>query len=435
MPADQRCDELPHSVAAERKRTEFRELLLESFDRAFHDRDAAMLADSAPTGFDAVALAPLLVAGTRPKLAAFVAGQVLWRFPRGANHAPQKGPHFNGRWRAAEEREAHDPSRIVVDDDGQPTAEGGMLWIGKRPPRAPQPHQHGDGRQIDVQHVVGALGGDDAALALTPTLSHREREILCFREAFRGERRFRFLVPHPPDCRGAQMQPGARQHFGQLLLPQRGAQRLDSLHGIPHEIRELIHRCAQLHQRVGAVLIQPVCIDVLDKPVHPTPPYLPLRRGGGIHFATTILLRHAIAESPSVPQADKTVGGAAAKAAEQKVVSGGLAGSLEKARKAATDGKEIAPGLFKYQEAEPISGYAQHHLWPQAMGGPKEGWTVFARQPHQMVEGIQGRLNTFLRGKTGLGQRELEAFGRANPEQLLPYLREFYKKEGIPFPY
>ena len=106
-----------------------------------------------------------------------------------------------------------------------------------------------------------------------------------------------------------------------------------------------------------------------------------------------------------------------------------------KGRKAAAEGKEILPGLFRYQETPRIPGYEQHHLWPQAMGGPRNGWTVYARGPHATVEGIQGRLNSFLRGKLNLQQRELEQWARENPKKLLPLLREFYKAEGIPFTY
>ena len=112
-----------------------------------------------------------------------------------------------------------------------------------------------------------------------------------------------------------------------------------------------------------------------------------------------------------------------------------LARALEKARKAAAEGKEILPGLFRYQETPTIPGYQQHHLWPQKMGGPRDGWTVYARNFHATVEGIQGRLNSFLRGKLNLQQRELEQWARDNPKKLLPLLREFYKAEGIPFPY
>jgi hypothetical protein len=125
----------------------------------------------------------------------------------------------------------------------------------------------------------------------------------------------------------------------------------------------------------------------------------------------------------------------AAQDAERLVIEQKLAGSLEKAQRAAKEGKEIIPGLFIYQQTPTIPGYAQHHLWPQAMGGPREGWVVYAKQEHATLEGIQGRLNTFLRGKTDLPQRELESWGRENPDKLLPLLREFYKGEKIPFPY
>jgi hypothetical protein len=108
---------------------------------------------------------------------------------------------------------------------------------------------------------------------------------------------------------------------------------------------------------------------------------------------------------------------------------------LEKAKKAAKQGKEILPGLFKYGEDPNIPGYAQHHLWPQAMGGPLQGWTVYAKQPHQKDTLIHGRLKTFLIDKLGMPWMKLQEWARANPEEILPYLRKFYKTEGIAFPY
>jgi hypothetical protein len=34
-----------------------------------------------------------------------------------------------------------------------------------------------------------------------------------------------------------------------------------------------------------------------------------------------------------------------------------------------------------------------------------------------------------------MAQRELEEWARQSPAQILPLLREFYQREGIPFPY
>ena len=114
-----------------------------------------------------------------------------------------------------------------------------------------------------------------------------------------------------------------------------------------------------------------------------------------------------------------------------------LARALEKARKAAAEGREILPGIFRYQETPTIPGYQQHHLWPPSDGRSlRDGMTVYARNVHATVEGIQGRLNSFLRGRLNLQQRELEQWSAGdNPKKLLPLLREFYKGEGIPFPY
>jgi hypothetical protein len=127
----------------------------------------------------------------------------------------------------------------------------------------------------------------------------------------------------------------------------------------------------------------------------------------------------------------------AAQKAEEVVAQKRLLGSVEKARGEAEEGKEILSGLFKYSPRPEfrIDDYQQHHLWPIALGGPKEGWVVYARNYHTAAGGIQDRLNQFLRGRLNMAQRGLEEWARQNPEKILPLLREFYQHEGIPFPY
>jgi hypothetical protein len=124
----------------------------------------------------------------------------------------------------------------------------------------------------------------------------------------------------------------------------------------------------------------------------------------------------------------------AANASESRVATEGLEGSIQLAKQSAGEGTERLPGLFRYG-SDTIDGYAQHHLWPRAMGGPVEGWVVYARNNHTAAGGLQDRLNVFLREQLGKSQRELETWARENPSELLPHLRRFYEQQGIPFPY
>jgi hypothetical protein len=103
--------------------------------------------------------------------------------------------------------------------------------------------------------------------------------------------------------------------------------------------------------------------------------------------------------------------------AEWRVLKRGAQGSLAAAFAAAATGVEILPGLFKYESVPTIPGYAQHHLWPQAMGGPKEGWVIYARNVHTAAGGIQDRLNVYLRNQLNMQQRQLEAWARSHPQQ------------------
>ncbi len=121
----------------------------------------------------------------------------------------------------------------------------------------------------------------------------------------------------------------------------------------------------------------------------------------------------------------------AAQRAEKRVVREGMQGSIDSAVKRIGD--EVLPGPFKYG-SEKIEGYEQHHLWPVAMGGPEEGWIVYAKKPHYNADGLQGRLNSYLQDKLGMSQRELEEWARENPDKILDTLRDFYKDENIPFP-
>ncbi len=164
VPADQRGDQLPHRVAAEGKHTESRQLFLESFDGAFYDGDAAVLADSAPAGFDPVAPAPILVTGTSPKLATFVADEMARRRSRSVVSSSKKGAHLGGCRRIPKQRESRDPARVVVDDNPQPPTEWPPLRQCERSPRTPATEQRRNGGEVHVPDVVGALGGGDAAL-------------------------------------------------------------------------------------------------------------------------------------------------------------------------------------------------------------------------------------------------------------------------------
>lgn len=134
--------------------------------------------------------------------------------------------------------------------------------------------------------------------------------------------------------------------------------------------------------------------------------------------------------------------------AEENVRRLNLAGTLPEARAAAARSEEVLPGLFMYGGHADIPGYQLHHIWPQALGGPLEGWGVYARGPlvgttHTATGGVQQSLDLYLRrvlNPSGQGLMPLDAmrtFARANPEQVLPHLREFYRTTypGIVFPY
>jgi hypothetical protein len=127
---------------------------------------------------------------------------------------------------------------------------------------------------------------------------------------------------------------------------------------------------------------------------------------------------------------------AEALSAQESVRRLSLAGSVAEAERAAAQGGEILPGLFMYG-GEKIEGYQLHHLWPQALGGPVEGWCVYARNAHTAIGRIQQSLDTYLVRTLNRPLSEVREFARANPDLILPSIRDFYRTQfrGITFPY
>jgi RHS repeat-associated protein len=76
----------------------------------------------------------------------------------------------------------------------------------------------------------------------------------------------------------------------------------------------------------------------------------------------------------AIGEADEFIQGVA-KTAEDTIVEKNLLGSFDVAKLEANQKKEILSGVFMYKPSKEfhIDGYQQHHLWPQGLGGPKQG--------------------------------------------------------------
>src|SRR5207245_9574842 len=104
-------------------------------DAALDDGDAAVPADGAEPLPDATTTTPALeVPGG--ELAALVREKVPG--PVAPEKALQKPGDCRGGRLAAEDGEAHDASRAVIDDNREPPAEGPHLRQGEGPPRGPE---------------------------------------------------------------------------------------------------------------------------------------------------------------------------------------------------------------------------------------------------------------------------------------------------------
>ena len=82
-------------------------------------------------------------------------------FCSGRAHGLPQEPSDGGGWRLlVKDGKSHDPTRVVIDSDGNPPAEGPALREGPGQPRHPEPERGRHGGEIDVPDVVGAIGVD-----------------------------------------------------------------------------------------------------------------------------------------------------------------------------------------------------------------------------------------------------------------------------------
>jgi RHS repeat-associated protein len=128
------------------------------------------------------------------------------------------------------------------------------------------------------------------------------------------------------------------------------------------------------------------------------------------------------------------------KKADDWVVRYSTEGTHQAAVAAAKSKVPVLPGLFKYNsEMLNISGYQRHHLWPEALGGPSDGWAIYIQTNptnfHTARGGVQPWIDDQLMQRTGLGLDAMRQWARNNPQEVLSMLREIYHELGIDFPY
>ena len=99
-----------------------RRLVFQGPDEAFDNSDAPMLPDGAKPWANSLAFAPALE-GAAPEDSVLVADQILGR-NFDASYRSTKKPAYGKRVRPlGKDGEAHRPSRVVINDHGQPPAE------------------------------------------------------------------------------------------------------------------------------------------------------------------------------------------------------------------------------------------------------------------------------------------------------------------------
>jgi hypothetical protein len=153
--------------------------------------------------------------------------------------------------------------------------------------------------------MVRVFGRDDAPLADKCRLGFRRR-------------RLQILLEDPADGRGAEMRACPSERLGDLDLAHCRAESFEALDGVSDEVGESVEGRAKLHQRVGALLIEPAeptgdrrgrdeeCLDRLLQ----RPPSRGLQFenrqafGGGIEWAarSTLSRRRALKLSAAQPR-------------------------------------------------------------------------------------------------------------------------------------
>jgi hypothetical protein len=94
-------------VALKRHQDSSRGFVLQRFDEAFNDGDAAVLAKGSEARRDAMSLALLSIAFTRPELTSFVANQVLGSSLGVVNRSTEKGANGFTGWLLGEHGNSH----------------------------------------------------------------------------------------------------------------------------------------------------------------------------------------------------------------------------------------------------------------------------------------------------------------------------------------
>ena len=110
-------------------------------------------------------------------------------------------------------------------------------------PGCPETRNCRPDRQIEVPHMVGALGSNHA--------TGHHLLLLCDR--------MRRFPQHPSYSCRAQVQTRTRERLRDLHLAHGGTKGLQSLHRVAHEVREPIDRLAKLQERFWTLLVDPLC--------------------------------------------------------------------------------------------------------------------------------------------------------------------------------
>jgi hypothetical protein len=212
---------------------------LEGTNQSFHNSDAPVSTHCAEAMTDPSSAAP---ARERVcyELDAFVRDEMIGRVTGLGDDAGEECSDLGGGRFLSEDLGAEEPTREVIDCDGNPPAEGPDLRKSERQPGDPEPERGWDGRHVDIPNMIRSAGGDNAA-------GGRQRR----RGRGLGRR-----PEHAPNGSWPEVKTSATKDVCDPGLAHQGAKHLEATDEIGNEVREPVDGLRRLDERVGPLLVE-----------------------------------------------------------------------------------------------------------------------------------------------------------------------------------
>ena len=224
------------------------ELGLQGAEEAFDESDAAALSDGAEARTDPTAAAPVAVVVL--KLGALIGEDVPGGDAGATASGVEEASDVACGGLSEEEPARNDGAGVVVEDSGEPEAEGPALEESLREPRHPEAGDEREEGEVDVPDVVGVACGDGAGG------SAGRRGARGLGGLGRPRRRRAWCLAHARDGSDGKVKSGASEELSEPDLSHRGEGAREAPDDVAHEVGEAVDRLGQADEGCLAVLIE-----------------------------------------------------------------------------------------------------------------------------------------------------------------------------------